>query len=261
VPPSTVIHARYLCKKVRIKFPKVKIIVGLWGMTLESKEESARRLRDSGADEVVVSLAEAVERVMASVPLLDEAMSPATIPKDEEERLAALVELQLLDTEAEPAFDRVISKLARVFEMPIALISLVDRDRLFFKSQTGLPEDLAKARQAPRDASVCGYVVSNNEVTVIEDLARDRRFANNPWIRQRGLRFYAGAPLRAPNGQPIGALCLLDVKPRQFSSHDRRHLQEYASEVMEEIARRCVHLSKPKRIEAPVSPDQALQNV
>jgi GAF domain-containing protein len=187
-------------------------------------------------------------------------MSQAPIPDDEEERLAALAELQLLDTEAEPVFDRIIAKLARVFEMPMALISLVDRHRLFFKSHTGLPDDLAKSRQAPRNVSVCGHVVSKNEVTVIEDLARDRRFANNPWIRERGLRFYAGAPLHAPNGQPIGSLCLLDVKPREFTNRDRRHLQEYASEVMEEIGRRCSVLSKLGQLSEPPPPRAALQS-
>jgi predicted PurR-regulated permease PerM len=259
VAPSTIIHARYLCKKVRARFPKVKIIIGLWGAT-ENITEATGRLRDSGADEVVVSLAEALNQIAKTAPLLAEEMSQAPIPDDEEKRLAALAELQLLDTEAEPVFDRIIAKLARVFEMPMALISLVDRHRLFFKSHTGLPDDLAKSRQAPRDVSVCGHVVSKNEVTVIEDLARDRRFANNPWIRERGLRFYAGAPLHAPNGQPIGSLCLLDVKPREFTNRDRRHLQEYASEVMEEIGRRSSALSKPKRIEAAIPPDPALQN-
>jgi transcriptional regulator with GAF, ATPase, and Fis domain len=262
VVPSTIIHARYLCKKLRTKFPRVKIIVGLWGMTTENKAESAQRLRDSGADEVVVSLADAVEQIIKSAaPLLSEGMSPAPIPEDEKERLAALAELQLLDTEAEPAFDHIVSKLARVFEMSIALISLVDRHRLFFKSHTGLPEDLAESRQAERDVSLCGYVVSKNEVTVIEDLARDRRFANNPWIRERGLRFYAGAPLRSANGQPIGSLCLLDVKPREFINRDRRHLQEYASEVMEEIGRRCSVLSKPARLGEQLPPSAALQSV
>jgi methylmalonyl-CoA mutase cobalamin-binding subunit/putative methionine-R-sulfoxide reductase with GAF domain len=261
VAPSTIIHARYLCKKVRTKFPKVKIIVGLWGTTTENNAESPQRLRDSGADEVVVSLAEAVEKTANAAPLLVDEMSPAPIPDDETERLAALAELQLLDTEAEPVFDRIIAKLARVFEMPIALISLVDRNRLFFKSHTGLPEDLAESRQISRDISVCGHVVSNNEVTVIEDLARDRRFANNPLIRERGLRFYAGAPLRAPNGQPIGSLCLLDVKPREFSNRDRRHLQEYASEVMEEVGRRYSALSNSGRLSDPPPPRPALQGV
>jgi GAF domain-containing protein len=81
--------------------------------------------------------------------------------------------------------------------------------------------------------------VAKNEITVIEDLARDRRFASNPWIKARGLRFYAGVPLHAPGGQPIGSLCLLDTKPRPFTTRDQRHLQEYAREVMVEIAKRA----------------------
>lgn len=132
--------------------------------------------------------------------------------------------------------------------MPIAFLSLVDRDRLFFKSHTGLPEDLARSRQAPRDVSVCGHVVAKNEVTVIEDLARDRRFASNPWIKERGLRFYAGVPVRVPGGQPIGTLCLLDTKPRPFTARDQRHLQEYADEIMEEFARRVAPEKSPSAL-------------
>ncbi len=238
VEPSTVIHARYLCLKVRAQFPNIKIVIGLWGTT-EGTTEAAKRLRDSGADEVVVSLADAVLQIAKLAPLTLEPMTAAPVPGDDEERLGALQELHLLDTDAEPVFDRITAKLARVFEVPIALISLVDRDRLFFKSQTGLPEDLARLREAPRDVSVCGHVVAQNEITVIEDLARDRRFASNPWLKARGLRFYAGAPLHAPGGQPIGSLCLFDTKPRPFTARDQRHLQEYASEVMEEIAKRA----------------------
>jgi GAF domain len=238
VEPSTVIHARYLCLKVRAQFPHIKIVIGLWGDT-EDTTESAKRLRDSGADEVVFSLADAVVTIAKLAPLTLEPMSPAPIPGDDDDRLAALQELHLLDTDAEPVFDRITSKLARVFEVSIALISLVDRDRLFFKSQTGLPEDLARSREAPRDVSVCGHVVAKNEITVIEDLARDRRFASNPWIKARGLRFYAGVPLHALGGQPIGSLCLFDIKPRPFTARDKRHLQEYGREVMVEIAKRA----------------------
>ncbi len=126
--------------------------------------------------------------------------------------------------------------------MPIALISLIDRDRQFFKSQTGLPEDLATARQTARNVSVCGHVVAKNQVMVIEDLARDRRLANNPQLKEHGIRFYAGVPLLAPNGQPIGSLCLLDMKPRQLAEREKRLLQEYANEVMEEIAKRAPQL-------------------
>ncbi len=238
VEPSTVIHARYLCLKVRAQFAHMKIVVGLWGAT-EGTTEATKRLRNSGADEVVLSLADAMVQIAKLAPLTLEPMTPAPIPADEEERLTALKELHLLDTEAERVFDRITMKLARVFEVPMALITLVDHDRLFFKSQTGLPEDLALSRQAPRDVSVCGHVVANNEMMVIEDLARDRRFASNAWVKEHGLRFYAGVPLRAPGGQPIGSLSLFDIKPRGFTVRDKRHLQEYADEIMEEFARRA----------------------
>jgi GAF domain-containing protein len=108
-----------------------------------------------------------------------------------------------------------------------------------FKSQIGLPEALAQARQTPRNISACGHVVAKNEFMVIEDLARDRRFANNPLFKEYGIRFYAGVPLLAPNGQPIGSLCLMDMKPRQLSEREKRLLQQYAIEVMAEIATRA----------------------
>ena len=237
VAPSTVIHARYLCLKCRALLPKVKIVIGLWSAT-EEVPDATRRLRESGADEVVTTLADALVQMAKLAPPLIEEMTPAPIPADEEERLAALAALNLLDTDAEPVFDRITAKLARVFEVPIALITLVDRDRQFFKSQIGLPADLATARQTPRSISVCGHVVAKNQVMVIEDLARDRRFANNPLLKEHGIRFYAGVPLLAPNGQPIGSLCLMDLKARRITEREKRLLLEYASDVMEEIAKR-----------------------
>jgi GAF domain-containing protein len=218
--------------------PRLKIVIGLWGVA-EDLTEATKRLRDSGADDVVTTLAEALVQLARLAPPLTDEMTTAPIPADEEERLATLTALNLLDTEAEPVFDRITAKLSRVFEVPIALISLIDRDRQFFKSQTGLPTELAKARQTARNISVCGHVVAKNLVMVVEDLARDRRFANNPLLKEHGIRFYAGVPLLAPNGQPIGSLCLMDLKPRQLTEREKRLLQEYANEVMEEIAKRA----------------------
>jgi predicted PurR-regulated permease PerM len=238
VAPSTVIHARYLCLKLRPLLPGMKIIVGLWN-AIEDIAGASKRLRDSGADEVVTTLAGALVQMVRLAPAMNGEMTPAPIPADEEERLAALLELNLLDTAAEPVFDRITAKLARVFEMPVVLISLVDRDRQFFKSQTGLPTELARARQTARNVSVCGHVVLKNQIMIVEDLARDRRFANNPLLKEHGFRFYAGVPLLAPNGQPIGSLCLMDMKPRQLTDREQRLLKEYANEVMEEIAKRA----------------------
>lgn len=238
VTPSTLLHARYLCLKLRAVLPQQKILIGLWRAT-EDLAASTLRLRESGADEVVSTFADAIAQITRLAPTITEEMQTAPIPEDEEERLSALAELHLLDTEAEPAFDRITAKLARVFEVPVALITLVDRDRQFFKSQVGLPEALARARQTPRNVSACGHVVAKNQVMVIGDLSRDRRFANNPLFKEHGIRFYAGIPLLAPNGQPIGSLCLMDMKPRQLSEREKRLLIEYANEVMEIIAQRA----------------------
>ena len=239
VAPSTVIHARYLCLKLRSRFPSLKIVVGLWGATA-SVTQTVRRLRDSGADEVVVSVADAIAQIATPGPPLDVTLMPAPSCADEEQRLAALQKLGLLDSHAEPVFDRLVTKLARIFDVSIALFSLVDRHRVFFTSHEGLRDDLARLRQAPRDVAVCSHVVADNTPLVVEDLARDRRFASNAWLQGHNLRFYAGVPVCAPGGQPIGVLCLFDTKPRQFSARDLRHLQEYATEIMDELARRSV---------------------
>lgn len=236
VSPSTILHARYLCLRLRATLPQQKILIGLWGAT-ENLEVSTLRLRESGADGVITTLSEALIQISKWAPPVTEDMLFAPIPEDDEARLSALTELHLLDTDAEPVFDRITAKLSRVFEVPIALITLVDRDRQVFKSQIGLPEALARARQTPRNVSACGHVVAQNQVMVIEDLARDRRFANNPLFKEHGIRFYAGIPLLAPNKQPIGSLCLMDMKPRQLSEREKRLLIEYANEVMEEIAK------------------------
>ncbi len=238
VAPSTVIHARYLCTKLRAQFPRLKIVVGLWS-AVEEGTDSAKRLRDSGADEVVTTLADALVQIGKLAPMLSDAVQAVPIPADEDERLAALAELHLLDADIEPVFDRVTAKLTRIFAVPIALVSLIERDRQVFAGQAGLPADLAEARQTSRELAVCSHVVASNEVLVVADLSRDRRFASNPLLKERGLRFYAGVPLRAPGGQPIGSLCILDTKPRQFAESEKRQLQEYANDVMEEIAHRA----------------------
>jgi predicted PurR-regulated permease PerM len=236
VTPSTLIHARYLSAKLRAQLPHAKIVVGIWGAT-ENMAGAGERLRSSGADEVVVSLAEAVVQLAKfSVSLADE-MIPGAIPENEENRLDELARLHLADGTREEVFDRITKKLARVFEVPIALITFIDRDHQWFKSQVGLPEEIAEAQQTSRELSVCGHVIANDELLVVEDLARDRRFANNPLLKERGLRFYAGVPLRS-NNLPIGSLCILDIKPRRMTEREKRLLEVIAEDVMEEIIHR-----------------------
>jgi GAF domain-containing protein len=212
-------------------------MVGLWGAT-ESSIETADRLRSSGVDDIVVSLAEAVVQLANYSAAIPDEMIPAPIPANEPERLAALKALNILDTMPEDAFDRITAKVAKIFEVPIALVSFIDVDRQWFKSETGLPDDLAKARATSRAESICGHVVASDQPLTVEDIARDRRFANNPMLLEHGLRFYAGVPLRI-EGFPIGSLCILDHKPRRLTEREQRLLEVLAQDVVDEIKRRA----------------------
>jgi sigma-B regulation protein RsbU (phosphoserine phosphatase) len=162
------------------------------------------------------------------------------IPADEEQRLEDVRRTGLLDTGPEEVFDRVTAELARLFDVPVATMSLVDRDLLFFKSQCGLPADLARSRVLPRDVTLCGHVVGSNETIVVDDLNSDERFADNPIVVRSGARFYAGTPLRSESGRPVGSLCIIDTKPRTIGEHERRFLQMIGEAVMTEVRLRRI---------------------
>jgi predicted PurR-regulated permease PerM len=237
VAPSTVVHARALCSKLRAEIPQIRIVVGLWGAT-EQLIESTTRLRESGANEIVTKLADAILQCskFAALLALEGIATPA--PEDELDRLAELHRIKLLDTDAEPEFDRITKKVSNVLDMPIALITLIDADRQFFKSQSGLSDEMKSVRQTPRNVSICSHVVAANAVLVVPDLVRDRRFARNPIVKDQGLRFYAGAPLRGKNNHVLGSLCVLDTKPRKFGESEKRFLRLMAEEVMDVVNQR-----------------------
>jgi len=236
IAPSKAIHARNLCQKIRAALPEQRIVVCLWGTNGEAADEM-KMLRDAGAEEVFKSIAETAAWCERLAFRLNDRREAPPIPENEEERLLTLDGLGLLNDEREPVLEHVTAKMARVFEVPVSAITLVDRDRQFFKASAGLPEELAEERESPRDLSVCGFVVAANDLVVVEDLKRDRRFTGNPLLVKHHLRFYAGAPIRASNGQPIGALCVMDTEPRRFTKRERRLLEENAAEVAEEIER------------------------
>jgi GAF domain-containing protein len=239
VPPTSIAQARHLASAVRERLKNVTILVGVWSVRFDA-EKLRERLRGAHVSDVAVSLEDAVQRVYKMTAAISDAMLPAPIPPNEEERLAELDGLNLLDTPAEADFDQVTERLTRLFKVPIALVTLVDKNRQWFKSQAGLPADLAEARSTSRDVSLCGHVIAKDEVLIVRDLARDPRFANNPFVKEQGLRFYAGVPLRGPNGFPIGSLCILDTKPREMTRQEQELLKMIAGDVMEQIKRRPV---------------------
>ncbi len=239
LPPTSIAQARHLCSAIRERLGSVTILVGAWSARFNA-EKLRERLRAAYVSDVAVSLADAVQRIYKMTAAITAAMLPAPMPPNEEERLAELNGLNLLDTPREAEFDQVTERLTKLFKVPMALLTLIDKDRQWFKSQTGLPADLAEARCTSRDVSLCGHVIANDEVLIVRDLARDPRFANNPFVKERGLRFYAGVPLRGPNGFPIGSLCILNTKPREMTRQEQDLLKMIAGDVMEQIKRRRV---------------------
>ncbi len=247
VPPSTLIHARFLTRKLRQRLPNVKIVTAFWGAT-ENVAEAAEGLRNSGADETVVSFAEAVVQLSKFGAHTTAEMESAALPENEEQRLEQLYALRILDSPQEAFFDDMAARLSRVFQVPIAFIAFVDREQEWFKAQVGLPAELETIRSAPRALSICSHTVETNALLVVEDIARDRRFANNPLLQNLGLRFYAGTPLRI-NNLPVGTICLLDRKPHRFSEENRRLLQVLAEEVVLALERRL----EPQAPQEPVA--------
>ena len=163
---------------------------------------------------------------------LEAMTTPAPVPSNEIERLAALRRYNILDTPPEAAFDRITSLAARLFEMPIALVSLLDESRAWFKSCYGFDQ-----QQVHRDASICSFAVLSDEVLVIPDTRQDVRFACNQFVQSEpGLRFYAGAPLLTADGLNLGTLCLLDSKPRTpLTFEQQATLVDLAAMVVDEL--------------------------
>ena len=159
-------------------------------------------------------------------------MTPPPLPPDEAERLESLRATGLLDTPPEERYDRITRLAQSAFGTPIALISLVDADRQWFKSKRGLD-----AAQTPRAESFCGHAILGGEPFIVSDATKDERFADNPLVTGApDIRFYAGAPIASPDGRRIGTLCVIDRKPRELTDEQRRLLVDLARTVEREIA-------------------------
>lgn len=150
----------------------------------------------------------------------------------ERERLAALNRLAILDTPSERRFDRITQLTARVFDIPFAMVTLVDQDRLWFKSRFNL-EEIELCREP---YAFCSQALKEETLLVVEDASQHPLFSTNPKVSgPPGIRFYAGALLRAPSGWPLGTLCIMDTAPRTFSQKDREVLTELAQLVTSEL--------------------------
>jgi adenylate cyclase len=162
-------------------------------------------------------------------------MPAAEPPPDEEARLKALRDLDVLDSEPEEAFDDLVRRAAAATGAPVAVITLVDEARQWFKARVNL-----ELEATDRDLSFCAHaILTPDDITVVPDTLEDERFADNLLVTEDpNIRFYAGAPIFTPDGYPIGTLCVIDAAPRGLSDEQAQALRELAGEVSRQIERR-----------------------
>lgn len=165
-------------------------------------------------------------------------MQKAIACSNEKERLEALIALGVLDTPPEPCFDEITAMAAHVCNTPMALVSLVDEKRQWFKSKKGLD-----ASETSRDISFCGHAIHDEEIFIVEDALKDERFCDNPLVcNVPNVRFYAGVPLWLTNGCAIGTLCVIDHVPRLLTQAQIETLKFLASQVVRHLESRWKNL-------------------
>ena len=150
------------------------------------------------------------------------------LPANEKARLAALEHYQILDTAAETAFDDIVKVASFICQTPIALVSLIDQNRQWFKARVGLD-----TTETAREQAFCAHTILQENTLIVEDAAQDDRFAKNPLVTgDPGIRFYAGAPLVTPDGFALGSLCVIDRQARRLSQGQISALEALARTVV-----------------------------
>ncbi len=170
------------------------------------------------------------------------AVKSAPIPTNEEKRLARLYSYNILDTLDENEYDQIALLVSQICKTPMANISFVDHDRQWFKAVVGLED-----RETSRDIAFCGHTILGDGIFTVEDALQDERFFDNPLVTKNPkIRFYAGMPLITPDGYRLGALCVIDEKPRKLTSAQQKTLEVLSQHIVAllELRRRNRELEK-----------------
>ena len=209
-------------------------VIGIAGL----RERDADELRLHGADEVAPSPPDVVAVTAWIQKRLGEPLqvmeAPVSIIRDSE-RLASLTRTGLLDSQPSESYDTLTRIASALLSAPVALVSLVDSNRQFFKSHIGLPEPWAATRETPLTHSFCQWVVSDHDALIVSDASEHPVLRNNRAFHDLGVVAYAGVPLTPTSGDPIGSFCAIDTKPHVWSDDDVMLLRE-----LSRVAEACI---------------------
>src|SRR5436190_9476317 len=185
---------------------------------------------------------------LSTIPRRTTKLPMSSLPSKEKQRLKVLWHYDVLDSIPEEVFDDLTELAARICEAPIALISLVDERRQWFKSKVG-----TTVSETSRDISFCAHAIKQSDLFIVPDATKDERFANNPLVTSDPkIRFYAGAPLITPDGYALGTLCIIDKVPRELRPDQKHALGILARHVVSqlELRRRSRELADVRREKA-----------
>jgi predicted PurR-regulated permease PerM len=229
LPPSAVMAARHALRRLRRDASGILIVTGVWDRAI-SPEALTRKLGLSEGGEVVTTLGEAAKAIVRLSGGTTDKEVPPAIARERTCRG---------EHKIEERFEQLIRELAQAFDVPLSLVSLVERDTTFWKDHAATLPALAKASEATSDEALCGVVMSEDDLLVVENVAKDARLADNAALSAAGVHFYVGVALRRKGGHPVGVLCVSDTKSRPRPENAVRRLRDAAGEIMQLLEDSC----------------------
>jgi hypothetical protein len=261
VPPRAVRHIKMRCHQIRARFPDAVVLACV--LSDENDLSSLRsRIPAEDAQHVVCSL-QLMRDYLISL-LHPTAVPPGSMPETEgaietaaelKEESQELRHSDAFDGPLEGMFNRLAVNLARSFDAPIAMITAAGGEKSFWEAQCGLPDDTLSSPGVERARSICGAPTFSDSIVVIADIEAEGQFTEDPFIKDHGIRFYAGSPIKAHDGKVIGSICVLDTRPRQITDKQKETLVSVAESVM-----MAIELSEPMQADTLAAPEEVSLN-
>jgi predicted PurR-regulated permease PerM len=238
VPPRAMHPIKMRCHQLRVRFPESVIVACM--LSDENELSSLRsRIPTEDAQHVVSSL-QLMRDYLTSVLHLDAAAVEGTeegenagaLTRDMAEEVQEVQRMDPFDGPVEGMFERLAMSLARSLDAPIALITAADGNRYFWEAQCGLPQDASSIKGSERECSICNQLASSDSLQIVADTADDPDYADDPFLKDHGIRFCIAAPLKDHDDKVVGSLCVLDTRPRQITEKQKEMLTSVAESVM-----------------------------